>query len=147
MNFKSIIIRLYYMLIYSDGKVNDGDISSGKRMIQSEGISEQEFMLQLDSLKGKDTAVIYRETLTELKRLKPERQIRCIAWLCVLANSDGFMDRTEWQFIYKIYHKELQLPLDVIMEVQKDLVKSTRENVFVNNNLLTQTSSSRASNF
>ncbi len=147
MNFKSIIIRLYYMLIYSDGKVNDGEISSGKRMIQSEGISEQEFMLQLDSLKGKDTAVIYRETLTELKRLKPERQIRCIAWLCVLANSDGFMDRTEWQFIYKIYHKELQLPLDVIMEVQKDLVKSTRENVFVNNNLLTQTSSSRASNF
>lgn len=147
MNFKSIIIRLYYMLIYSDGKVNDGEISSGKRMIQSEGISEQEFMIQLDSLKGKDTAVIYRETLTELKRLKPERQIRCIAWLCVLANSDGFMDRTEWQFIYKIYHKELQLPLDVIMEVQKDLVRTTRENVFVNNNLLTPTSSSRASNF
>jgi uncharacterized tellurite resistance protein B-like protein len=147
MNFKSIIIRLYYMLIYSDGKVNDGEISSGKRMIQSEGISEQEFMIQLDSLKGKDTAVIYRETLIELKRLKPERQIRCIAWLCVLANSDGFMDRTEWQFIYKIYHKELQLPLDVIMEVQKDLVRTTRENVFVNNNLLTPTSSSRASNF
>lgn len=147
MNFKSIIIRLYYMLIYSDGKVNDGEISSGKRMIHSEGISEQEFMLQLDSLKGKDTAVIYRETLVELKRLKPERQIRCIAWLCVLANSDGFMDRTEWQFIYKIYHKELQLPLDVIMEVQKDLVKSTHENVFVNNSLLTPTSASRASNF
>ena len=147
MNFKSIIIRLYYMLIYSDGKVNDGEISSGKRMIQSEGISEQEFMLQLDSLRGKETAVIYRETLAELKRLKPERQIRCIAWLCVLANSDGFMDRTEWQFIYKIYHKELQLPLDVIMEVQKDLVKSTREIGLLNNNLLTPSSPSRVSNF
>jgi uncharacterized tellurite resistance protein B-like protein len=147
MNFKSIIIRLYYMLIYSDGKVNDGEISSGKRMIQSEGISEQEFMFQLDSLRGKDTAVIYRETLVELKRLKPERQIRCIAWLCVLANSDGFMDRTEWQFIYKIYHKELQLPLDIIMEVQKDLAKNARENVPVNNNLLTALPASRVGNF
>ena len=49
--------------------------------------------------------------------------IRCIAWLCVLANADGFMDRAEWQFIYKIYHRELQLPLDVIMGVQKELMR------------------------
>jgi len=145
MSFKSIIIRLYYMLIYTDGKVNDGEISSGKRMIEAEGISEQEFMIQLDSLKGKEISVIYRETLAELKRLKPERQIRCIAWLCVLANSDGFMDRTEWQFIYKIYHKELQLPLDEIMEVQKELAKATRENFLVT--VLNSPSSSRVSNF
>ncbi|MBA4056643.1 MAG: hypothetical protein C0490_18155 [Marivirga sp.] len=145
MNFKSIIIRLYYMLIYSDGKVNDGEISLGKRMILAEGISEQEFILQLDSLKKRDTAAIYRETLAELKRLRPERQIRCIAWLCVLANSDGFMDKKEWQFIYKIYHKELLLPLDVIMEVQKELVKVTRENSVVNNSVLATSSPSPSS--
>lgn len=137
MSFKSIIIRLYYMLIYSDGKVNDGEVSLGKRMIQAEGISEQEFIVQLDSLKVKDTAIIYRETLAELRCLKPERQIRCVAWLCVLANSDGFMDRTEWQFIYKIYHKELQLPLDVIMEVQKELARIARENAFITNTTFT----------
>ncbi len=144
MSFKSIIIRLYYMLIYSDGKVNDGEVSLGKRMIQAEGISESEFVFQLDSLKGRDVAIIYKETLAELKRLKTDRQIRCIAWLCVLANSDGFMDRAEWQFIYKIYHKELQLPLDVIMEVQKDLVRITRENGFLTDTVLNTTVSSRA---
>ncbi len=146
MSFKSIIIRLYYMLIYSDGKVNDGEVSLGKRMIQAEGISESEFIFQLDSLKGRDVATIYKETLAELKRLKTDRQIRCIAWLCVLANSDGFMDRAEWQFIYKIYHKELQLPLDVIMEVQKDLVRITRENGFLTDTILNTTVSSRAAN-
>lgn len=144
MSFKSIIIRLYYMLIYSDGKVNDGEVSLGKRMIQAEGISESEFVFQLDSLKGRDVAITYKETLAELKRLKTDRQIRCIAWLCVLANSDGFMDRAEWQFIYKIYHKELQLPLDVIMEVQKDLVRITRENGFLTDTVLNTTVSSRA---
>lgn len=144
MSFKSIIIRLYYMLIYSDGKVNDGEVSLGKRMIQAEGISESEFVFQLDSLNGRDVAIIYKETLAELKRLKTDRQIRCIAWLCVLANSDGFMDRAEWQFIYKIYHKELQLPLDVIMEVQKDLVRITRENGFLTDTVLNTTVSSRA---
>jgi len=125
MNFKTIITRLYFMLIYSDGKVNDGEISLGKKMIQAEGIGESEFNNLLESLKVKEFSIIYRECLADLKLLKPERQIRCIAWMCVLANSDGFMDRAEWQFIYKIYHKELHLPLDEIMAVQKELTRLT----------------------
>jgi uncharacterized tellurite resistance protein B-like protein len=127
MNYKATITRLYFMLIYSDGKVNQGEISLGKKMIQAEGIVESEFNSQLESLKGRELSTIYKECLADLKRLKPQQQIRCIAWLCVLANSDGFMDRAEWQFIYKIYHKELHLPLDEIMEVQKELSRLTRD--------------------
>jgi len=128
MNFKSIITRLYFLLIYSDGKVNQGEISLGKKMIQAEGISEVDFSLQMEALKTKDTAAIYKECLADLKRLKQDQQIRCIAWLCVLANSDGFMDRAEWQFIYKIYHKELHLQLDIIMDTQKELNKKINLN-------------------
>lgn len=128
MNFKAIIIRLYYMLIYSDGKVNQGEISLGKKMIETEGISDAEFNAQIEVLKKKDSSVVYKECLADLKRLKTDLQVRSIAWMCVLANSDGFMDKAEWQFIYKIYHKELHLPLDDIMEVQKELSKLTRDN-------------------
>ena len=132
MNFKTIITRLYFMLIYSDGKVNDGEISLGKKMIQAEGIGESEFNSQLETLKGTDLHKVYKECVVDLKRLKREQQIRCIAWMCVLANSDGFMDRAEWQVIYKIYHKELHLPLDAIMEVQKELTRLTHNNSAVN---------------
>jgi uncharacterized tellurite resistance protein B-like protein len=128
MNFKAIIIRLYYMLIYTDGKVNQGEVSLGQKLIQAEGISEAEFSAQLDALKKRDGDIIYKECLAELKRLKPELQIRCIAWMCVLANSDGFMDKAEWQMIYKLYHKELQLPLEEIMKVQKGLAQSAYRN-------------------
>src|SRR5688572_8333815 len=144
MNFKTIIIQLYYMLISSDGKVNQGEISLGKKMIETEGISDAEFNAQLETLKKTDVSVIYKDCLVGLRRLKPELQIRCIAWMCVLANSDGFMDKAEWQFIYKIYHKELHLPLDNIMEVQKELSKLTRDNsVFLTSTLPVN----RASNF
>jgi len=136
MNFKAIIIRLYYMLIYTDGKVNQGEISLGKKMIEAEGISDAEFSAQIEVLKKKDGSVVYKECLADLKRLKIDLQIRSIAWMCVLANSDGFMDKAEWQFIYKIYHKELRLPLDDIMEVQKELSKLTRDNsVFLTSTL------------
>jgi hypothetical protein len=43
----------------------------------------------------------------------------------VIANADGFMDKTEWQFIYKVYHKELGLNLDEIMKTQKELIALT----------------------
>jgi len=128
MSYKSVITRLYSLLINSDGKVNHGEITLGKKMMQAEGIVEAEFNAELEFLSGKDQADIYRECLRDLKRLKPEQQIRCIAWMCVLANSDGFMDRVEWQFIYKIYHKELHLALDDIMQVQKELSLMTRDN-------------------
>ena len=123
MSFKSIIIRLYYMLIHSDGKVNEGEVALGKRMMEAENIGESEFDNLVLALKERDIAAIYKECVFELKKLPPVLQIRCIAWLCVLANADGFMDRAEWQFIYKIYHKELQLPLDVIMVQQKELTR------------------------
>lgn len=123
MSFKSIIIRLYYMLIHCDGKVNEGEIALGKRMMEAEHISEAEFDRSMSSLEEKDIAILYKECIVELKRLPKAMQIRCIAWLCVLANADGFMDRAEWQFIYKIYHKELQLPLDEVMSMQKELTK------------------------
>jgi uncharacterized tellurite resistance protein B-like protein len=131
MNFKSTIIQLYFMLIYSDGQINQGEIALGKKMIQAEGISESEFDRQIASLNGVGIDAIYKTCLNNLKRLTKEQQIRCIAWLCVLANSDGFMDKKEWQFIYKVYHKELQLPLDNIMTVQKELNVLTRDSLFV----------------
>ena len=130
MNYKSVITRLYFLLINSDGKVNHGEISLGKKMMQAEGIVETEFNSQLESLATKPQADIYKECLRDLKGLKQEQQVRSIAWMCVLANSDGFMDRAEWQFIYKIYHKELHLALDDIMHVQKELSLMTRDNLY-----------------
>lgn len=126
------------MLIHSDGKVNEGEISLGKKMIQAEGIGEHEFDAILKGLEGRELSQIYQQTLADLKRLSNKQQIRCIAWLCVLANADGFMDRVEWQFIYKVYHKELQLSLNVIMETQKDLVRNMSSfsiNAFNRNNV------------
>jgi len=48
-------------------------------------------------------------------------QIRTIAWLCLIANSDGFMANEEWQFIYKTYFHELKLSREKILEEQKIL--------------------------
>jgi uncharacterized tellurite resistance protein B-like protein len=121
MNLKSIISSLYYLLIYADGNVNEREITLGKKMMKAEGLDEAAFERQLESLKAKDSAILLKECIEALKKLDVKLQIRCIAWMCVIANSDGFMDKEEWILIYKIYHTELKLSLDEIMKTQKEL--------------------------
>ena len=123
MNYHAIIIRLYFLLIYGDGEANQKELVSARQMITTEGIQEPDFVAQLALLKSKSHEAIYKEAIDGLKRLDRTKQLRIVAWLCVLANADGFMERSEWQLIYKIYHKELALPLNEIFEVQKHLNK------------------------
>jgi uncharacterized tellurite resistance protein B-like protein len=126
MTYQNILTNLYYLFIHADGKVNETEIAMGNQMACAEGIQLDEFKVQMVMLKSKDTTKVYGESLAELKKLEREHQVRCIAWLCVVANADGFMDRTEWQFIYGIYHKELRLSLDEIMAKQKELTRIPR---------------------
>ncbi len=70
---------------------------------------------------------MHAEGIQGLKKLNVQTQIRCIAWLCVIANADGFMDREEWALIYKIYQTELNLKLDDVMNIQKSLNKLIHE--------------------
>ena len=127
MNYTSIITKLYFILIYADGHVNEHELASGKSMAKVEAIEEEELRVQMELLKGKNPSQLLSDCLQGLKKLDRKQQIRIIAWLCLVANGDGFMDKAEWQLIYKIYHKELSLPLEEIFKVQKELSQLTRE--------------------
>lgn len=121
MTYNQTLIHLYFLLIYADGKVNEREIVSAKHMMKAEGISETEFNAVLALSKMKNPDLLLDECISSLKLIDQTQQIRIVAWLCVLANADGFMDRSEWQLIYRIYHKELSLPLNEIFTVQKEL--------------------------
>ena len=125
-----MITKLYFLLIHADGKVNEREISLGQQMVSTEAINADEFKVEMVMLKSRDTAKIYSDSLAGIKKLDREKQIRIVAWLCLVANADGFMDRTEWQFIYTLYHTELHLPLDEVMNKQKELNRSQHQHGF-----------------
>jgi uncharacterized tellurite resistance protein B-like protein len=123
MNYQLVICKLYYLLAYADGSINDKEAAVAKLMTKAESISSDYFDLQMTLLNSRDKASLYNECIQELRKLDEKHQVKIVAWMCVVANADGFMDRTEWQLIYKIYHKELGLPLNEIFSVQKELNK------------------------
>ena len=127
MNFQAILTNLYFILIYADGKLNEKEMKLSDKMILAEKLDREAFKAQLELLKSSDLQVVYNNTIIHLKKLKAIDQTRIVAWLCMVANIDGFMDKAEWMFIYKIYAKELNLKLDDVMKVQRDLILLTQK--------------------
>ena len=130
MEYKTTLSNLFFLIIHADGKVSQNELSRGREMMLAEGIDELHFNLMMEDLKLKDKKDILRNSILALKKMERQEQIRCIAWLCVIANADGFMDREEWSLIYSIYQTELNLKLDDVMHVQKRLNKLIHEKAF-----------------
>lgn len=121
MSYDTVITRLYYLLVAADGDINKKEIATAKKMIDLESIDEAVFRSEILHLPSIEKKQIYEETIPVLKKFPHKKQVRIVAWLCVLANADGFMDKTEWQFIYNLYQRELHLELQEIFDVQREI--------------------------
>lgn len=127
MNYQTALINLYYLLINVDGKVEERELAIGKNIVKTEGIKPTVFDDQMEKLLTKDTDALYRECVNRLKGLTLAQQVRSIAWLCITANSDGFMDKQEWQLIYNLYNIELKLDLAEILKMQKVILSENQK--------------------
>lgn len=121
MDYKTTVSSLFFLLALADGEIGEKELLRGRQMMKAEGIDEAKFNALMEKLKTQEHNTIYNDCLKALKKLDVKSQIRSVAWMCVVANADGFMDKNEWTLIYKIYQNELNLQLDEIMKVQKDL--------------------------
>lgn len=121
MSYDSVIVRFFYLLIAADGKVNEKEKLVLSQMIECESINREVYESEMLLLPTLDKQKVYAESLAILKKFPRKKQLRIVAWLCVLANADGFMDKAEWQFIYGLYQKELHLPLQEIFDVQREI--------------------------
>lgn len=117
----STVARLYFLLIHADGKVNEKEMGLGKKMMLLEEFDYLEFQNELQKIDGLKMELLFEECVVGLKKLPKKKQIDYIAWMCLIANSDGFMDKREWDLIYQIYKKSLYLELDEIMARQREL--------------------------
>lgn len=123
LNPNATIAQLYHLLVWADGRLDDKEVEMGKVLVDIEGLNPELFNAELERLENLDPKKLLPECINVLRKFERKVQIRYVAWLCVIANSDGFMDKEEWKLIYQIYHNSLKLPLDDVMNVQKEIKK------------------------
>ncbi len=120
-NYLSGLVALYYLLIHADGEVNEKEVMAGRAMRKYEEIKESEFEGLLEIYKRQDKEDLYIECVNALKNCTYDEQVKIVAWMSRIANSDGFMDPREWKLIYQVYYRELGLDLQDILQEQKSL--------------------------
>jgi uncharacterized tellurite resistance protein B-like protein len=114
-------VTLYHLLINADGHIDDKELRMGKLMKKHENIDDWEFNYFLNKVAEMEKEEVIKECVQNLKKCDDEWKIRCIAWMSLIANSDGFMAPEEWKLIYHIYNNELKLNLTEILAAQKQL--------------------------
>lgn len=126
MKKKTTLSKLFFLLASVDGSIKPKEEAIGDAMCSVEGIEPPTFAEMVKGLTAENRTLILSKAITELKSMSRADQVRCIAWMCMIANADGFMEKAEWQLIYKIYHKELNLSLEEILNEQRNLGKASR---------------------
>ncbi|HPM30975.1 MAG TPA: hypothetical protein PLJ60_11635 [Chryseolinea sp.] len=121
MDTNTVNASAYYLLICADGHVNEKELLLGNTMIAVEGLDGKKFEDAIGTFKSQDKKQIYNLCISGLKKMEKKKQIRCVSWLSLIANSDGFMDTKEWDLIYKIYNTELGISLNEILKTQKEI--------------------------
>lgn len=122
-----MVSKLFYLITTADGIINPKELEMGVRLVQNEGLEEDKFQEELNMLKNFSQNEVYQECLQDLKKADNKMQVHYLAWLALIANADGFMEKNEWQLIYQLYHKELKLNLQDIMHAQRDLVNKIKQ--------------------
>jgi len=119
--YKNTLIKAYYYIILADGVINEKELAFGEKMIRKEDIDQNLFNKKMKSFESEKLESLIVSLKSDLKKLKKEEQIKIIAYMSNVANSDGFMDQTEWKMIYDLYKNELNLQLEDILQAQKTI--------------------------
>lgn len=116
-NFREGLSSLYFLLICADNVIDPREVRMGKNMLRIEDIGEDWFFEQIDLYSNMSKKGVYDFCLKALRRCDQEHQLRCIAWMSLIARADGVRSQEELDLIYRIYHDEFHLPMDSILEV------------------------------
>lgn len=119
--FKETLIKAYNYIARADGEIDEKETALGKKMIRKENILEDEFNDRMIAFSSQEHDALVVSLKSDLKKLEKDEQIKILAYMSNIANADGFMTADEWRIIYKLYKEELQLQLEEILAVQKEI--------------------------
>ena len=84
MNFKEVLTKLYFILICSDGNVNEKEVSYGRKMVETEGIDEQYFFSQIKLLEVNNQQSLLPEAISNLKKLNRKNRFDALRGYALL---------------------------------------------------------------
>ncbi len=115
------LTSLYYLLICADRTIDTRELDMGRKMIDIENIDVNYFYSNIDRYSSESDKYIYNTCIQSLKNCTETERIRSLAWMKLIANSDGDLDNKEFELIQDICINEFKLTLDQILKGEKEI--------------------------
>ena len=120
-NLAEALTSLYFLMICADKYIDTRELEMGRIMRSLENIDEKQFFGRIDEYSNQDNRVVYNRCIDALERCDRQDQVRCLAWMKVIAFSDGSMATREWELYQNICLNEINLDLNEVLEEQKKI--------------------------
>ncbi len=119
--FQDLLVSAYYYILIADGMVDPKELTFGNRMIEKEGIQKDDFENKLDELSNQETSIVEKYIKDSLKKESHENQLKVVAYMVKIADSDGVKDPHEMTSIQSITD-ELNLHVNDIIKAKEKLI-------------------------
>ena len=119
--FQEAFAHLYYLMLSADRFATLSELEVGSKVIEFEGFDKGSVMKQIDDLSANPRNQIIGESIDLLKSISKEDQLKCLAYVKMIAMSDGSFDESESDLLHNIGSNELNILPQEIDAVEKKL--------------------------
>ena len=116
--FTESTLSLCYLIGNTNGDMTHFETRMYEFIKHEENIPEEVAGLILDKITAMSHEYILEKGIQALSQCKKTDQVKCLAWMNKIANADGCLADQEWSIIYQVYHRELNLTLEEILEFE-----------------------------
>ncbi len=120
--YPSVICLFYYLVAYADGKASQAEIALMDRIATIEKFNKSEFEKQFLIYNQNDRSTTFNKCVIELKKLDNLEQIRILAWMFIISDSDDDFNAKEWKVIQDVLNI-LDQSLNEILNTERSLTK------------------------
>lgn len=115
------LTSLYYLLICADKTIDMRELEMGKTMIEMENLDVNAFYSKIDFFSSEPDKIIYNTCIQSLRNCSETERVRSLAWMKLIANSDGDLDDKEFDLIQHICINEFKLNLNQVLKNEESL--------------------------
>jgi len=121
LSFQEAFANLFFLMLSADNVADIKELKLGKKIIIFEKLDYTAVMNRVDDLSRMPKDEIFVQAIDLLKSLSKEAQLKCLAYMRLIAVSDGSYDERERQLLETISKSEISISIQDIVEVEGQL--------------------------
>ncbi len=119
--FERAFSILFFLILSADNIADIKELKTGNKIIDLEGFDKSRVMSEFDHLSSQSRAETYNDGISTLKLLDKPTQMKCLAYIKIIAKVDGSFDKSESDLLDKMYNEELDIDINRLDNLEKEL--------------------------